>query len=142
MTCASWPPACKPFSTPLADVMDVSDVRDRTVDVEALPGLQLAPAHLNELRQILRQHVPYAQVWAYGSRVTGGGHEGSDLDLVLRRPGYLDQAFPQLEDLREAFQQSPLPMLVDVHDWARLPATFHRNIERRYLEIQAGSAAA
>jgi uncharacterized protein len=116
------------------------DVRDRTVDAEALPGLQLAPAHLTELRQILSQHVPDAQVWVYGSRVTGGGHEGSDLDLVLRRPGHLDQAFPQLEDLREAFQRSRLPMLVDVHDWARLPATFHRNIERRYLEIQAGTA--
>jgi uncharacterized protein len=118
------------------------DVSDRTVDSDVLPGLQLAPAHLTELRQILSQHVPDAQVWAYGSRVTGGGHEGSDLDLVLRHPGHLDQANPQLEDLREAFQRSRLPMLVDVHDWARLPATFHRNIERRYLEIQAGSAAA
>ncbi len=26
------------------------------------------------------------EVWAYGSRVNGAAHEGSDLDLVIRGP--------------------------------------------------------
>ncbi|MFN5236631.1 MAG: nucleotidyltransferase domain-containing protein [Bacteroidota bacterium] len=28
------------------------------------------------------------EVWAYGSRVNGDAHEGSDLDLVIRTPGF------------------------------------------------------
>lgn len=46
--------------------------------------LQLAAPYLVQLQQLLARHVPEAEVWAYGSRVTGGAHEGSDLDLVLR----------------------------------------------------------
>jgi uncharacterized protein len=44
------------------------------------------PAHLNTLLQLLNQYSPEAEVWAYGSRVNGDGHECSDLDLVLRNP--------------------------------------------------------
>lgn len=51
-----------------------------------LASLQLAPHYLDLLRELLRTYVPHTQVWAYGSRVTGGAHEGSDLDLVLRNP--------------------------------------------------------
>lgn len=39
---------------------------------------------MNNFVALLGQHVPQAEVWAYGSRVNGGAHEGSDLDLVLR----------------------------------------------------------
>ena len=38
------------------------------------------------LEEILREHVPGVEVWAYGSRVSGHSHGGSDLDLVLRGP--------------------------------------------------------
>ena len=38
------------------------------------------------LEGILREHVPGVEVWAYGSRVSGHSHGGSDLDLVLRGP--------------------------------------------------------
>jgi hypothetical protein len=39
------------------------------------------------LEALLREHVPNAEVWAYGrSRVNGRCHSGSDLDLVLRSP--------------------------------------------------------
>ena len=40
-----------------------------------------------ELEALLREHVPNAEVWAYGrSRVNGRCHSGSDLDLALRSP--------------------------------------------------------
>ncbi|MDO4683799.1 MAG: nucleotidyltransferase domain-containing protein [Lautropia sp.] len=98
--------------------------------------LQLAPRHLAMLQDILRQHVPASQVWAYGSRVTGKSHEGSDLDLVLRNTADLSARTPDWLDLQEAIRDSDLPFLVDVHDWASLPEAFHRNIERNYVEIQ------
>jgi predicted nucleotidyltransferase len=100
--------------------------------------LQLAAQHLALLRELLQTHVPQTQVWAYGSRVSGGAHEGSDLDLVLRNPAQLSASCEGWMDLKEALQASTLPILVDVHDWAHLPAEFHWNIEREYVELQTG----
>ncbi len=97
--------------------------------------LDLPRRYRDQLEALLREHVPDAEVWAYGSRVTGKSHDGSDLDLVLRSPtlepfadGYLD--------LTEALEQSSIPILVQVHDWARLPESFHREIEREYVVVQ------
>lgn len=101
--------------------------------------LQMKPRHLAMLQTLLAQQAPQAQVWAYGSRVSGGAHEGSDLDIVLRNPANLAAEAPNWTDVQEAIQESDLPMLVDVHDWAHLPEDFHRNIERDYVEIQVGA---
>jgi predicted nucleotidyltransferase len=86
----------------------------------------------------LRAHVPHAEVWAYGSRVTGSGHEASDLDLVLRNSQNLQEETAALYDLKEAFIESNLPIRVDVMDWARIPASFHREIERAHVVVQEG----
>lgn len=104
-----------------------------------LAQLQLSPRHLALLRELLARHAPHAQVWAYGSRVTGSSHEGSDLDIVLRNPAWLNAEVSEWPEVLEALRDSDLPMLVDVHDWAHLPADFQRTIERGYVEIQAGT---
>jgi len=100
--------------------------------------LQLAPQHLAQLQALLAQHLPSAEVWAYGSRVCGSAHEGSDLDLVLRHPQDLGQDVEGWFEFKEALQDSTLPMLVEVHLWPRLPASFHGEIERAYVVLQAG----
>ena len=89
------------------------------------------------LEGLLREHVPEAEVWAYGSRITGESHEGSDLDLVVRGPELkpLGDGFFQLV---EAIEKSNIPILVQAHDWARLPVSFHREIERGYVVLQEG----
>ena len=102
-----------------------------------LAQLLLAPQHLAQLQTLLARHVPRAEVWAYGSRVHGGAHEGSDLDLVLRDPTDLKRDTEGWLELKEALQDSTLPMLVDVHLWSRLPAGFHTEIERGYVVVQA-----
>jgi predicted nucleotidyltransferase len=94
--------------------------------------------YLEQVCGLLRLHVPVAEVWAYGSRVIGGGHEASDLDLVVRNPGDLREETRALDDLKEAFVESNLPIRVDVMDWARIPASFHREIERMHVVIQEG----
>ena len=103
-----------------------------------LSRLQLPAQHLRTLQNLLAQHVPRAEVWAYGSRVTGGAHAGSDLDLVLRNPADLTQDVQAWGELQEALQRSTLPMLVDAHLWSRLPDAFHRNIEASYVVVQVG----
>ncbi len=96
--------------------------------------LALRTRHRRMVEDILREHVPDVEVWAYGSRVTGESHEGSDLDLVLRGRG-LEPLGGEFLGLIEAFQESNVPILVQVHDWARLPESFHREIERDYVVL-------
>jgi DNA polymerase sigma len=102
-----------------------------------LPKLDLRPPHLALLRALLQQHLPQAEVWAYGSRVNGNGHDASDLDLVVRRPNDLKQETPEVGELQEACSESNLPIRVELVDWARIPASFQREIERAYVVVQA-----
>ncbi len=97
--------------------------------------LALAPRHRAMLEVLLREHVPSAEVWAYGSRVNGAAHDASDLDLAVRGPG-LQPLGDSFYALLEALEQSNLPILVQAHDWARLPDSFRREIERDYVVVQ------
>ena len=99
--------------------------------------LDLPSPYRKVVEALLREHVPDAEVWAYGSRVNGMSHPGSDLDLVLRSPT-LEQLDDGYYDLVEAFQESNIPILIQAHDWARLPESFHREIERDYVVVQEG----
>lgn len=72
------------------------------------------------------------QVWAYGSRVNGKAHDGSDLDLVLRTPNLQPLPFKNYSTICEKIENSNIPILVELRDWARLPESFHRNIEKEY----------
>ena len=97
--------------------------------------LDLPLRYREQLEALLREHVPGVEVWAYGSRVNGESHEASDLDLVLRGPT-LEPLGGGFFDLLEAIQQSSIPILVQAHDWARLPESFLREIERDYVVLQ------
>lgn len=101
--------------------------------------LRLAERHRREIASLLRRYVPDAEVWAYGSRVDGRGHDGSDLDLVLR--GVAGQALPlrRLAGLAEALRNSNIPFLVEARDWARLPDNFRREIERKHVVLIEGA---
>lgn len=68
------------------------------------------------------------EVWAYGSRVNGDAHEGSDLDLVIRTPELEKLPLDTFLNLKEKIQESNIPIVVELFDWARLPETFHKNI--------------
>ena len=97
--------------------------------------LHLPPKHRRELEMLLRTHLPDVEVWAYGSRVNGRSHDGSDLDLVLRGPDLKKIPADQLGDFEEAVRESNIPFLVEAHDWARLPERFHREIEREHVVL-------
>jgi uncharacterized protein len=69
------------------------------------------------------------EVWAYGSRVNGSAHEGSDLDLVIITPTREKVPVDILMELKDKIRDSNIPILVELFDWARLPESFHLNIE-------------
>ena len=92
--------------------------------------LDLRPEWLATVRRLIAIHLPDAEVLAYGSRVTGASHEGSDLDLVACNPVNRTSPLAGVTTLREAFSESNLPILVDVLDWARIPESFRQEIIR------------
>ena len=103
--------------------------------------LRLSTRHRRVLEALLREHLPDVEVWAYGSRVSGLGHDGSDLDLVLRGPGLDKIPFDRLLDFEEAVRESTIPFLVEARDWARLPERFHREIEREYVAVVGAASS-
>ena len=97
--------------------------------------LQLSARHREQLESLFREHLPDVEVWAYGSRVDGRSHDGSDLDLVLRGPGLEEIDLTRLADFQQALHDSTIPFVVEARDWARLPERFHREIERRKVVV-------
>ncbi len=95
--------------------------------------LHLHDRHRELLLSLLKEHFPGVDAWAYGSRVNGRSHDGSDLDLVLRGPGLQELPVGRLADFADAVRESNIPFLVEARDWARLPERFHREIERQYI---------
>lgn len=97
------------------------------------PSLNLKPKYLEQVRDILRSVCPAAEVLAYGSRVNGDCHEGSDLDLVIRQPDGAE--FDAISELKKRFSESNIPILVDVLDWHATPPSFRDEIERKHVRI-------
>ena len=94
--------------------------------------LQIKLRHRQIIEDLARRHLPGVEIWAYGSRVNGQSHDGSDLDLVLRGPGLGEIHASQLCGFEEGLQDSTLPFLVEARDWVRLPKRFHDEIQRDY----------
>jgi uncharacterized protein len=70
-------------------------------------------------------------ILAYGSRVNGDAHSGSDLDLAVR--GKNSQSLPVdvFSNLFKKIQDSNIPILVDIKDFYSLPSKFRENIESK-----------
>lgn len=100
--------------------------------------LHLPERYATQVRALLKQHIPQAEVWAYGSRVRGDHYDASDLDLVARFPPDETSDPFRLSALGEAFSESNLPIIVQLLDWDRIPAAFRDEILAGYVVLQRG----
>ena len=96
--------------------------------------IDLSPNHLKTVQQILEEHVPACEVRAFGSRVTQSAKKYSDLDLAVVGVTALDRH--TLARLKEAFEDSDLPILVDVLDWHGISESFQEIITKDYAVLQ------
>lgn len=97
--------------------------------------IDLAPEHLETVRMILQKHVPGCEVRAFGSRCTGAAKKHSDLDLAIIGNERLDPDTMRL--LKEAFEESVLPIRVDIVDWHGISPGFRQIIEAGCEVIQS-----
>ena len=102
-----------------------------------MPDIDLNPQDWAEVARILHTHLPELEVWAFGSRVTGTAKPYSDLDLALitHQPLSLEKT----AILKEAFDESDLPIRIDVVDWAATSKPFRKIIERDKVVVQQGA---
>ncbi len=98
-------------------------VKENHIDVE--------PEHLALIKKILKLHIAYKTVWAFGSRVNWTANQYSDLDLVVFEVNSV-----KLGELKEDFAESNLPISVDVMSWEKIPENFKNKIRKKYVVLQ------
>ena len=99
---------------------------------EATRRIDLSPERHAQVVGIIRQRLPSARIWVYGSRAKGRARRYSDLDLMLNDRG---QPIPLrvMGDLDEAFDESNLPIIVELHDMAMTDERFLERVRRDFL---------
>jgi uncharacterized protein len=84
--------------------------------------LQLEPSQRQAVQTILAQLVPHAQVFAFGSRVSGSPRKYSDLNLAIVMPQPL--SLRNLSQLKASFEDSDIPICIDLVDWQQADPSF------------------
>ena len=85
------------------------------------------------LQSILSKY-PY-QFYAYGSRVKGEAWKLSDLDLCY----YDDIPNRVIYEIREEFEQSNLPFMVELVNWKNMRPAFQKTIKKNLVLISSPS---
>ena len=97
--------------------------------------LHLAPAHMALVQTILANHLPKARVLAFGSRAAGTPRKYSDLDLAIIQPEPL--SLHTISRLKIAFEDSDLPICVDLIDWNQADIEFKAMVSKQgMVELQ------
>lgn len=97
-----------------------------------MSSLFLKPRYLDMLLEIFRNYCPNAEIWAYGSRISGEAHEASDLDLVVKS---FNDSSKNIYELKELVNNSDIPIIVDILDYNNIPESFQKEIEKNYIVI-------
>jgi predicted nucleotidyltransferase len=95
--------------------------------------LDLSPSDLSIVRGVLDQLVPDRPVYVFGSRANGRAGRRSDLDLAIG--GEQPLTLRLRADLADAFDESDLPIEVDVVDLATVSETFRKRIMAEWIEL-------
>ena len=95
-------------------------------------AIDITAGQRRTLLALLRKHLPNTTVWAYGSRVRWTARPSSDLDVVAFATA---EQGAQVNELREALEESSLPFRVDLFVWDDVPDIFHKNIKAEHVAL-------
>jgi predicted nucleotidyltransferase len=93
----------------------------------------LSPDEFEIVSRILARYVPDRPVFVFGSRATGQAKRRSDLDIAVG--GNEPLSLRIQGDLADAFDESDLPIEVDVVDLASVSETFRKRISAEWAEF-------
>ncbi len=94
--------------------------------------LNVRKEYLEELLRVFEAYCPAAEIWAYGSRVNGDSHSGSDLDMTVVS---FNDAHKSVAELRRLLSDTDIPFLMEVQEFGKLPASFREEIMKNYVRI-------
>ena len=98
-------------------------------------SVDLRPDYLEIVQNILRKHLPAeVKVWVFGSRANWTTKDSSGLDLALEGESRLSRKL--LGTVKDAFENSTLPYMVDVVDMNRIGDSL--KADRRVAENASG----
>ncbi|MCE1247010.1 MAG: nucleotidyltransferase domain-containing protein [Firmicutes bacterium] len=101
--------------------------------------IDLATEYLNEIKSILKEIIPSCKVMVLGSRINGNARQYSDIDLAVISESKLDP--DTIENLKDAFSESNLPIMVDILDLNNITDDFREIVESRFEVLQEGETA-
>ncbi len=93
----------------------------------------LNPEQTQNIRNILKGHVPHATVYVFGSRADNTAKKFSDVDLLIDNTTPL--SFSVLSALREDFTNSTLPFTIDLVDAHSIEATFRERLLQKAVQL-------
>ena len=92
--------------------------------------IELNTTYISILKQIFDAYCKNAEIWAYGSRVNGDCHSGSDLDLVVVN---YNEHGKNLRELKQLIKDSDIPILVDISEFDSLPKSIQNEIRKNKI---------
>ena len=95
-------------------------------------SIDITPKQRKTILSLLARHIPSVAVWAYGSRLKWTSRPESDLDLIVFSA---PEQRGRISALKEAFEESSLPLRVDVLVWDEVPDDFRQNIQKNYVVL-------
>jgi uncharacterized protein len=100
--------------------------------------IELASRYVQQVWRIAQNHVPYCNVYIFGSYARGTACLNSDVDLAIL--GREPLGIEKMLRLKEAYENSDLPFLVDVVDWSEANPRFKAMVESQGM-IEIGEIA-
>jgi type I restriction enzyme S subunit len=104
-----------------------------------VPAIDVPAPALTTVLDVLARHVPDREIRVMGSRVSGPAKPFSDLDIVVMGDKPLDLG--TLGQLRDAFDESDLPFVVDIVEWSSASDAFRRIIDEQAQPLRPAAPA-
>lgn len=96
--------------------------------------MDIEARHLEIIKNILKELIPTAKVYVFGSRAKGSAKKYSDLDLAIDlNQDKLDLSI--MAKLCSAFAQTTIPYKIDIVDLNNISSEFKNNIEPDFVEL-------
>lgn len=92
--------------------------------------IDLDPENLAILKELITEYLPDCEIRVFGSRIHGTAKPYSDIDIALKCAEPIDRR--TMSRLKEALQESTIPIRVDVLDWESISEEFRGVIEEGY----------
>ena len=86
-----------------------------------------------KIKEVIYTQLPNCEIRVFGSRSKGTAKPYSDIDIALFTAEAIDEKI--MGKIETAFENSDIPIRVEVLDWHRVTDSFRRIITENYLVL-------